>query len=178
MIILEFRRGKMQDIEEVSALYDELNDYLETHINYPGWRKGIYPIREDAEQGIRENSLFVALDDDRIIGTVILKHQPESGYELVDWHNRLDYKDIFVIYTFAVHPSFLRRGIGKKMIKFVLDYAAEMEMKAVRLDVYEKNIPAITLYENVGFEYVGTVDLGYSKYGLEYFKLYQKELTG
>lgn len=147
MIILEIRKGKMQDIEELAALYDELNDYLETHINYPGWRKGIYPVRKDAEQGIRENSLFVALEDDQIIGTVILRHQPEPGYELVDWHNSFDYKDIFVIYTFAIHPLFLRHGIGKEMIKFVLDYAAKMEMKAVRLDVYEKNVPAISLYE-------------------------------
>lgn len=138
MIILEIRKGTMKDIEELSALYDELNDYLETHVNYPGWRKDIYPIRDDAEQGIQENSLFVAIVNDRIIGTVILKHQPESGYELVDWHNSFDYKDIFVIYTFAVHPSFLRHGIGKKMIKFVLDYAAKMGIKAVRLDVYEK----------------------------------------
>ena len=42
----------MQDIEELSALYDELNVYLETYINYPGWRKVIYPIREDAEQTV------------------------------------------------------------------------------------------------------------------------------
>ena len=170
------RKGTSQDINELSALYDELNDYLESHINYPGWRKGIYPIGEDAARGIAEDSLFVAVEDGRIAGTVILSHQPEEGYESVNWHNNLEYKDIFVVYTFAVHPEFLHRGIGRKIMEFILDYAEQMNMKAIRLDVYEKNIPAIRLYESMGFQYMDSVDLGYSIYGLDWFKVYQKVL--
>lgn len=62
------------------------------------------------------------------------------------------------------------------MLEFVLDYAAGENMKAVRLDVYEKNTPAIRLYEQMGFGYVDTVDLGYSAYGLKRFRLYQRML--
>ena len=54
------RKGTKDDIDAVSALYNEVCDYLQTHINYPGWRKGIYPDRQDAERGIGEDSLFVA----------------------------------------------------------------------------------------------------------------------
>ncbi|MCI6006635.1 MAG: hypothetical protein SOY73_00420 [Blautia sp.] len=68
---MEIRKGTMQDIDELSALYDDVTDYLETHINYPGWRKGIYPTREDAKRGIQENTLFVAQKNQRIIGTII-----------------------------------------------------------------------------------------------------------
>lgn len=58
-------------------------------------------------------------------------------------------------------------------MEFVIEYAIQMNMKAVRLDVYEKNIPAIRLYEKLEFQYIDTVDLGYGKYGLDLFKLYQ-----
>lgn len=51
-----------------------------------------------------------------------------------------------------------------------------MKMKAVRLDVYEKNQPAIQLYKSFGFQYIDTVDLGYGMYGLDWFQLYQKLL--
>lgn len=173
---LEIRKGTMRDIDELSALYDDVTDYLETHINYPGWRKGIYPNREDAEHGIQENTLFVAQENQRLIGTIILSHQPEEGYALADWHNTLDYEDILVIYTFAVHPSYLKQGIGRKILQFTLDYSVQSETKAVRLDVYEKNTPAICLYESMGFQYIDTVDLGYSMYGLPSFRLYQKIL--
>lgn len=135
---MQIRKGTQKDIDELSALYDELNDYLEHHINYPGWRKGIYPAREDAVCGIEEGNLFVAVIEGKIAGTVILRHRPEKGYELVDWKNHFDYSEIFTIYTFAVHPQFLGNGIGKKIMEFILEYAAQMKMKAVRLDVYEK----------------------------------------
>lgn len=170
---MEIRKGTLEDIDEVATLYDELNDYLNSHINYPGWKKGIYPIRENAVQGIIENNLFVAVEKGRIVGTVILRHQPEEGYSLANWHSNLEYNDIFVVYTFAVHPCFMRQGIGKKIMKFILDYAVHMNMKAIRLDVYEKNIPAIRLYESLGFQYIDTVDLGYGMYGLNWYKLYQ-----
>ena len=173
---MEIRKGSIQDVDEVSALYDELNGYLEKHENFPGWRKGIYPAREDAESGISEGCLFVAVENDRIAGTVILRHKPEKGYALADWHCSFSYESILVVYTLAVHPDFHHQGVGKKIMEFIIDYASRKGMKAVRLDVYEKNAPAIRLYEKFGFCYIDTVDLGYSDYGLEKFKLYQRIL--
>lgn len=61
-------------------------------------------------------------------------------------------------------------------MQFIIDYSITNKMKAIRLDVYETNVPAIKLYENCGFKYIDTIDLGYSQYGLNYFKLYQKIL--
>ena len=49
-------------------------------------------------------------------------------------------------------------------------------MKAIRLDVYEQNTPAIRLYEKNGFQYITTVDLGLGDYGLHKFHLYEKIL--
>lgn len=45
----------LSDLEQIEFLYNDLCDYLEVHENYPGWKKGVYPTREDAERGIREN---------------------------------------------------------------------------------------------------------------------------
>ena len=86
---MQIRKGTEKDIEEVAALYDAVNDYLESHTNYPGWRKGVYPIREDAAQGIAENNLFVAEAEGQIAGTFILRHRPEEAYALADWGNQL-----------------------------------------------------------------------------------------
>ena len=60
------RKGTIDDIDAVSALYEEVCDYLESHTNYPGWRKGVYPDRQDAERGIGEESLFVAESEGEI----------------------------------------------------------------------------------------------------------------
>lgn len=52
--------GSLADIDELERLYDELNDHLSVTINYLGWIKGIYPVRENAAAGVDDNSLFVA----------------------------------------------------------------------------------------------------------------------
>lgn len=166
--------GTSADIDELEKLYNELNDYLAATINYPGWIKGIYPIREDAVAGVNDNMLYVARTDGRIAGSVILNHQPEKAYENVRWKMELDYSCIFVIHTFVVHPSFLKKGVGHALMDYSLELAQRSGIKSVRLDVYEKNLPAISLYEKCGFEYVDTVDLGLGKYGLNWFKLYEK----
>lgn len=170
---MQIRKGTQKDIDELSALYDDLTDHLQSHTNYPGWRKGYYPAREDAERGIEEESLFVVIEDGKIVGTVILNHQPEKAYELVDWKNQFADSEIFVVHTLAVHPQFFGNGIGKKIMEFALSYAKQMSMKAIRLDVYDKNIPAIHLYESFGFQYMGSVDLGLGMFGLDNFRTYQ-----
>lgn len=169
-------KGLPSDIDALEAFYDELTDYLETHINYPGWKRGIYPDRETAETGVHEGTLYVVRDGSRIAGTVILRHVPEEAYSGANWGNELSYDDIIVIYTLAVHPDYLGKGVGREIMTFVVETARRTQMKAIRLDVYEKNIPAISLYRGFGFEYIGNVDLGYSGFGLDSFQLYQKVL--
>ena len=63
-----------------------------------------------------------------------------------------------------------------QLMDFIISHAEAEGAKAVRLDVYEKNLPAIRLYRKYGFQYIDTVDLGYGKYGLDRFELYQKLL--
>lgn len=52
-------KGTVRDIDALESLYDDLNDYLESGINYCGWKKGIYPVRETAIIAIKANTLFV-----------------------------------------------------------------------------------------------------------------------
>ena len=35
---MEIRKGSWQDIDAIAALYEDLNNYLEGHTNYPGWK--------------------------------------------------------------------------------------------------------------------------------------------
>lgn len=173
---MKIEKGSLSDINELECLYNDLNDYLEIHTNFPGWKKGVYPVKETAIKGIEEGNLFVIRSDKHIVGSVILRHEPELAYSKADWKIELEYKDIFVIYTLAVHPLYLNKGVGKTLMDFMIQYSKDLNMKAVRLDVYEKNTPAISLYKKYGFQYIDTVDLGYSAYGLDKFELYQKLL--
>ena len=166
--------GKENDIDELEQLYNDLNDFLANGINYPGWIKGIYPIRQNAMDGVKNGNLYVAKHNRKIIGSIILSHEPESAYYNAKWGFESDYSDVFVIHTFVVHPKFMNSGVGKALMDFADERSIQSQMKAIRLDVYEGNTPAIRLYEKCGFTYIDTVDLGLGNYGLNWFKLYEK----
>lgn len=170
------RPGTTKDIDSLAELYDAVNDHLAATVNYAGWKKGVYPVREDAVNGIHEGDLFVVTENEEIIGSMILRHQPEPAYNTATWQTALEYSDVLVIYTFVVHPQKLQHGIGRKMLDFAAQYAKDSKVTALRLDVYEKNIPAIRLYEKCGFRYIDTVSLGLEEYGLDWFRLYEKVL--
>ncbi|MGE7115055.1 hypothetical protein [Lysinibacillus sp. NPDC047702] len=36
---MKTEKGTKYNIEEIEPLYNDLNDYLDSHINYPGWKK-------------------------------------------------------------------------------------------------------------------------------------------
>lgn len=173
---ISIRLGEKSDIEGMEKLYYSINDYLAQTVNYTGWRRDVYPAREDAEEGIREGCLYVAIVDGSIAGSFILRHRPEPAYDGATWKKELDYNKVYVIYTFVVHPQYMKRGIGLRLLQFAEEIAAREEVASLRLDVYEKNIPAVKLYEKCGYQYIDTVDLGLEQYGLKWFRLYEKLL--
>ena len=91
---LVIESGNSADIDELEKLYDDLNDYLSATTNYPGWIKGIYPVRKNAVTGIQNNNLFIVRHEDKFVGSIILDHQPEEAYHGVKWKLDTDYSYI------------------------------------------------------------------------------------
>ncbi|GFZ31731.1 N-acetyltransferase [Clostridium zeae] len=166
-------KATIDDINELEELYNNLNEHLEITINYPGWKKGLYPVRETAANGIRENNLFVLKIDGKIAGSIILNHLQEAAYRGVTWGIEVKDEEVIVIHTFAVNPKYMKNGVGHKLIDFSKEFCLKNGFKTIRLDVTIKNTPAMTLYEKSGFKYVDTVDLGLNIPDLKWFKLYE-----
>jgi ribosomal protein S18 acetylase RimI-like enzyme len=52
-----------------------------------------------------------------------------------------------------VHPDFRGRGLAKHLMQYIINFAhSTYQLKAIDLHVWEKNYPAIHLYEELGFE--------------------------
>jgi len=54
--------------------------------------------------------------------------------------------------TFAIHPSYRRRGLGKTLLAYILKDVRQKGIKKVTLEVRKSNIPAQNLYEKFGFK--------------------------
>lgn len=173
---MNIRKGLISDIDNLENLYNNLNDYLEANINYPGWIKHVYPIRETAIKGIEEKSLFVVEDNGIILGSIILNQTPEDAYNQVKWKVDTDYSNIIVVHTLVTNPDFMNQGVASELINFTKQYSSALNMKSIRLDVSINNTAAISLYEKHGYEYIGIVDLGLGYEHLKWFRLYELTL--
>lgn len=170
------RIATKNDIDAIEQLYDALNDYLESHENYPRWKKGVYPIREDAEEALFQGNLYVAIIDGQVAGTVVYSDEQEDAYRAVEWQIEYDVP-VITICKLAVHPYYFKYGVGKALLDYAVCVGEQRNAKTIRLDVYEENVPAIRLYEKSGFTYMGLVDLGLEEiYGLKWYKVFEKVL--
>lgn len=173
---ISVRLATQADVDAVAQLYDELNAYLAAHVNYPGWKRDVYPVREDAQQGLDAGELYVAERAGEIVGTVICLHEQGAVYQTVAWAVAWDVSAI-VLHIVAVHPRAFGTGVGEALMTHVERLARAEGRRVIRLDTYEKNMPAARLYERCGFAFRGMVDLGIEgSTGLKWFRAYEKVL--
>jgi ribosomal-protein-alanine N-acetyltransferase len=59
------------------------------------------------------------------------------------------------ILNIAVHPYFRRKGIGRKLLIYALKCSLIKNVEDIYLEVRSSNIPAIKLYEGLGFVSLG-----------------------
>ena len=62
------------------------------------------------------------------------------------------------------------------MMEEAVKIAEDMGLKALRLDVLEGKLPAERLYEKVGFQYAGSLNIFYEDTGWADFNLYEYEI--
>ena len=59
------------------------------------------------------------------------------------------------ITNIAVLPEYRKRGIGEKLLSALIDICINENSAFLTLEVRKSNLPAISLYEKLGFECVG-----------------------
>jgi len=171
-----FEKASEEDVKEVGALYDSICDYLEKGTNYPCWEKGVYPNEDTARSAQNEGTLYVCRKDGLIVGTIILRHEPETGFEGVAWQVEDDYAHIIVGRTLAVRGDCLGLGVGAFIMKAMEDVARAEGCTAIRFDVVTGNIPAENLYKKYGYKFIETKSMGLEEIGISWFNLYEKLL--
>lgn len=60
--------------------------------------------------------------------------------------------DQWLIGNVSVLPEYRRRGIARKLVEACVEYARERGARQITLEVVDGNVPAVALYEALGFE--------------------------
>lgn len=163
----------MDDYYGVRDFYYHLIDAYESSEFKPGWEKDIYPTREFLLDSIRNNELYIGEIDNSIVSCMIVNHQYNEGYNHVKWSINVSDEELYVIHALGVDPFYSGQGIAKQMVNEVIKLARMNNIKTIRLDVLQDNIPALKAYEKMGFRYVDTIKMYYEDTGWTEFKVYE-----
>lgn len=157
---LDIRLALQSDLQKITQLYDMAGNFSCGRPNLVGWKKGVYPTLQTAKMAFEKNTLYVATFSQEVVGSFIINSEQEQAYSLLKWSIDAPPDKVLVIHTFLVNHNFTGNNIGKSMISYIVKKAILESFLTIRLDTYEKNIPAITLYESQNFCFVGKVNLG------------------
>jgi ribosomal protein S18 acetylase RimI-like enzyme len=129
------RVARAQDAEDVTRLMLLFRDWWGR--DWPpddSWRRGV-------ERLLADDLTDVLLGGDPPAGVAVLRYRHSL------WQDALDcsLEDLYV------EEGARRDGLGERLVSAAIDRATERGCRRVELDVNEANLPAVALYEKLGF---------------------------
>jgi putative acetyltransferase len=91
----------------------------------------------------RGGCIFLAMDNEKVVGTAGLWKENDNEYELV---------------KMAVDPEYRGRGIGKNLMDYCISEARQRNAKRVFLFSNSQLKTALQLYSNYGFRHIEATD--------------------
>jgi ribosomal protein S18 acetylase RimI-like enzyme len=130
------RRADIDDIPAIEALDRfSTSSFREIHHDLEKYFGSLDPSQHE------RNLIFLALVETTLVGKAELVLAPASVASLVGYIKRV-----------VVHPDYRGHGIARRLMQAVIAFSHEEHLSFLDLHVFEQNLPAIRLYESLGFE--------------------------
>ncbi|MBR3942217.1 MAG: GNAT family N-acetyltransferase [Clostridia bacterium] len=152
-----FRKAQSKDIDKIEAIYDAIHTQEEQGLITTGWIRGVYPVRETAENALKRDDLFVAEQNGEIVASAVINQTQMEEYTEGNWQYNVPEEKICVLHTLTVLPDAGEKGVGKGFVAFYEQYAKENNMPYLRIDTNARNVRARAMYTKLGFKEVGEV---------------------
>jgi ribosomal protein S18 acetylase RimI-like enzyme len=135
----------INNFEKVTKIAKQVHDL---HVN---WRPDLFKpsdtpiLKDEFAELVNNKSIYVAQDEDKIIGYVIfnIKEQQKEGYP---------YRKVLHLDVVGVDESCRGKGVGQKLIKFLLEVCKDNDFTDFELTVSPENEKAIKFYEELGMK--------------------------
>lgn len=148
------RPAVFADLDSIEEGYLEHFSHEKRYGAYTVFQEGIYPTRGDAERALKNGSLYGYEENGFVMGSVILDRRQPAEYKKIDWPSRATDENVHVIHLLMVRPCATGKGIGSALVNHAVEMAKQHSCMAVRLDTGKQNIPAVSLYQKLGFQLV------------------------
>lgn len=152
-----FRLATIDDIKEISQIYEEIHDGEEDGTFTIGWQRGVYPTEQTARESIEIGDMFVCEKKGHVVAAAKINKEQVDVYSEGDWEYSAKESEVMVLHTLVVSPSMMASGIGKEFALFYEKYAKENGCPYLRIDTNERNARARAFYKKIGYKEIGIV---------------------
>lgn len=164
-----YRLAEEKDLDKICSLVEQAIKEMERQKIYQ-W-DDLYPTRADFLEDIQKHQLYAGLIDNDIAVIYALNRDSDAQYKNGRW--KYPDSEYRIIHRLCVHPKYQNRGVAKNTLLHIEKDLGEKGVETMRLDVFSNNPFALSLYENSGYERVGSADWRKGR-----FYLMEKRLAG
>jgi len=138
--------AKIENLNEINKIAKQVHDL---HVELrPDIFKSTNEVisKERFEELVHNNEKFVAIEESKIVGYAIIKIKEKNNISGMYDRKILDLEAI------CIDAKYRNKGIGTKLITFLINLGKEQKCTDFYLNVYEQNKEAIKLYEKLGMK--------------------------
>ena len=150
----KFRKAEITDINTIWELLQRaILRRKEDGSNQ--WQDG-YPNLDVVKKDVDHGSGFVLTDEDIIVGycAVMVNDEPEYANIQGKW---LTDDDFVAIHRVAISETYLGKGLAKKIMLHVEEYAVSNGIFSIKADTNFDNIAMLKVFEKLGYIFCGEV---------------------
>lgn len=132
---MKIKRAQTPDeINEIRCLFREYEAFLDVDLCFQGFEDELSGL--PGKYAPPAGELLIATAEDRVAGCVALRTLDDRVCEM---------KRLFV------RPEFRKTGLGKRLVREIIDVARQIGYPVMRLDTLDRLTEAMRLYESLGF---------------------------
>ena len=155
-------KAQEKDIKIIMEIITDAKKYLKNQNSLQWNQPDGYPNECDLLKDINNESCYLYLENDEIIGTMSIIFTPDENYFEIEgkWLTN----DLYAsIHRIAIKNSYHKKGIGIKMLLEAEEIVKQNNIYSIKIDTHKINIPMIKTIENSGYTYCGVITLKRSK---------------
>ncbi|MEK5174259.1 GNAT family N-acetyltransferase [Heyndrickxia sp. FSL W8-0496] len=140
------RNAKQSDYESLLPLFRQVHEF-HVFVRPDIYKENFTPVAQEFfESQLIEGKqhIFVATIGNDIVGVVVTKEEEVTENTFVKA------RKVLYIKSLCVAETHRKKGIGKKLIKYIFDFGRSVEVDSIELGVSEENTSAIEFYRSIG----------------------------
>lgn len=157
MNLLRIEKANLGQLNAITALYRACGQQM-LEQGFDNWGD-FYPPTNLIQEDIESDALFCLLEDERLLGVIVLNEVQAIQYEAVQWQYPTTVS--LIVHRLAVAVEAQKKGHAKRLMKYAEEYALKNAYSVIRLDAYSINEGLLKFYRQLGYQSTKeTISLG------------------